>query len=134
MVHILHVLPFLDYHKPDIIAIWETKIDSLVSTSELFPDSCPFNAYRKDRNLHGDGEMLLANKTSHYIASWYREPSVSCEDFQLLRNQLEYVKTQHKKLPLLRILGDFNFRDIVWPGRQQKWVHPKSVGGASTCG
>ena len=41
----------------------------------------------------------------------------SCEDFQLLRNQLE---TQHKKLPSVHILGDFNFRDIVWPDKLSK--------------
>ena len=105
----LELLAFLDYHKPDIVAIQETKIDGSISTSELFPDSCPYNANRKDRNLHGGGVMLLihkeiphmpllelgncsesmwakvfANKTSHYIASWYREPSGSYEDFQLL--------------------------------------------------
>ena len=118
------------------------------------------NAYRKYRNLQGGGVMLLihkeilhmplieldndsesvwakvfANKTSHYIASWYQEPSGSCEDFQLLRNQPEHIKTQHKKLPSVHILGDFNFRDIVWPERlSKKWDHAKSVRGASTCG
>ena len=40
----LELLAFLDYHKPDIVAIQETKIDSSISTSELFPDSCPYNA------------------------------------------------------------------------------------------
>ena len=133
----LELLAFLDYHKPDSVAIQETKIDSSISASELFHDSCPYNAYRKDRNLHGDAPYsqgnshrpwtelendsesvwakVFANKTSHYIASWYREPSGSCEDFQLLRNQLEHIKTRHKKLPSVHILGDFNFRDIVWP-------------------
>ena len=116
----LELLAFLDYHKPDIVAIQETKIDGSISTSELFHDSCPYNAYRKDMNLHGGGVILLihkeiphmpltelendsesvwakvyANKTSHYIASWYREPSGSCEDFQLLRNQLEHFKGLH---------------------------------------
>ena len=138
----------------------EDKNDGSISTSELFPDSCPYNVYRKDRNPHGGGVMLLiykeipriplmelendsesvwakvfANKTSpHYIASWYREPSGLCKDFQLLRNQLERIKSQHKKLPSVHILGDFNFRDIVWPDRQEKWDHVKSVRGPSTCG
>ena len=30
---------------------------------------------------------------------------------------LEHIKTQHKKIPSVHILGDFNFRDIVWPDR-----------------
>ena len=57
---------------------------------------------------------IFANKT-HYIASWYREPSGSCEDFQLLRNQLELMKSQRTELPPVHILEDFNFRDIIWP-------------------
>ena len=67
--------------------------------------------------LENDSESVwakvFANKTFHYIARWYREPSGSCEDFQLLRNQFEHNKTQHKKLSSVHILGDFNFRDIV---------------------
>ena len=89
-------MAFLVCHKPDIVAIQETKIDSSVATSELLPDSCSYNAYRQDRNLHSGGVMLFihkniphmpltdmendlesvcarvfANKTSHYKASWY---------------------------------------------------------------
>ena len=58
----LELMAFLDYHKPDIVAIQEMKTDGSISTSELFPDSCPYNAYRKDRNLHGGGVMLLIHK------------------------------------------------------------------------
>ena len=58
----LELLAFLDYHKPDIVGIQETKHYSSISTSELFPDSCPYNAYRKDRNLNGGGVMLLIHK------------------------------------------------------------------------
>ena len=36
---------------------------------------------------------VVANKTSHFIASWYREPSSSCEDFKFFRNQIEYIKS-----------------------------------------
>ena len=81
------------------MVIEETKIDSSISTSELFPESCPYNVHRKDRYLDGGGVMLLihmdfshmpitelknnsesvwvkvfANKTSHFVASWYRPP------------------------------------------------------------
>ena len=129
------------------MAIQETKIDSSIATSELFPESCPYNVYRKDRNLHGGGVMLLvhkdishmpimelennsesvwvkvfANKTSHYVASWYRQPGDTSEDFQLFRDQLDHIRNQHKgkKLPSVHGLGDFNFRDIDWPNRLNK--------------
>ena len=87
------------------MAIQETKIDSSISTSELFPESCPYNVYRKDRTLNCGGVMLLihkdisympitelendsesvwvklfANKTSHFVASWYRLPGGDLEE------------------------------------------------------
>ena len=129
------------------MAIQETKIDSSIATSELFPESCLYNVYRKDRNLHGGGVMLLvhkdishmpimelennsesvwvkvfANKTSHYVASWYRQPGATSEDFQLFRDQLDHIRNQHKdkNLPSVHVLGDFNFRDIDWPDRLNK--------------
>ena len=95
----LELFAFLDSHQLQIVAIQEKKIDSLISTSELFPESCPYCVYRKDRTLDGGGVMLLihkdishmsitelendsesvwvkvfANKTSHFVASWYRPP------------------------------------------------------------
>ena len=117
------------FHQPHIVAIQGTKIDSSIATSELFPESCPYNVYRKDRNLHGGGVMLLvhkdishmpitelennsesvwvkvfSNKTSHYVASWYRQPQAggTSEDFQLFRDQPDHIRNQHKgkkKLP-----------------------------------
>ena len=90
----LELLAFLDFHQPHVVAIQETKIDSSIATSELFPETCPYSVYRKDRNIHGGGVMLLvhkdishmpitelendsesiwvkvfANKTSHFVAS-----------------------------------------------------------------
>ena len=90
----LELLAFLDFHQPQIVAIQETNIDSSISTSELFPEFCPYIVYRKDRTLDGGGVMLLihreishmpitelendsesiwvkvlANKTSHFVAS-----------------------------------------------------------------
>ena len=44
------------------VAIQETKIDSSIATSELFPETCQYNVFRKDRNLHGGGVMLLIHK------------------------------------------------------------------------
>ena len=143
----LELLAFLDFHQPHVVAIQETKIDSSIATSELFPETCPYSVYRKDRNIHGDGVMLLvhkdishmpitelendsesiwvkvfANKTSHFVASWYRPPGSTSEEFQLFREQLNYIRTHHKgrKLPSAHVLGDFNFKDIDWPDRLSK--------------
>ena len=109
-----------------------------MSSAALFPDSCPYNVYRKDRNLHRDSVVLLINKdmslkellndsdsvwvkifangTSHYIAIWYREPSGSCEDFQSSRKSL----SRGSKLPSVHVLVDLNFREMVRPDRPNK--------------
>ena len=54
---------------------------------------------------------VFANKTSHFVASWYRPPGSSSEEFQLFREQLDYIRTHHKckKLPSAHVLGDFDF-------------------------
>ena len=64
---------------------------------------------------------VFANKTSHYVASWYRQPAGTSEDFQLFR-QLDHIRNQHKgkKLPSVHVLGGLNFRDIDWPDRLNK--------------
>ena len=129
------------------MAIQETKIDSTITASELFPETCMYSMYRKDRNTHDGMVMLLihrdvsrmpimelennsesvwvkifANKSSHYVASWYPQPNGIVEDFQLFRDQLDHIKSHYKgkKLPSVHILGDFNFREIVWPARLSK--------------
>ena len=133
------------------MAIQETKIDSSIAASELFPETCPYSIVSKDRNLHGGGVMLLiikdlthiplselennlesvwvkvfANKTSHYVASWYRPPDGSSEDFHLYGDQLDQIRNKHKgnKLPSIHVLGDFNFKTRTllghWPNRLSK--------------
>ena len=143
----MDLLAFLDVHNPHIVTIQETKIDSSIATSELFPETCPYNIYRKNRNLHGGGVMFFihkdiphmplseleddsesvwvkvsANKTSHYVASWYRPPGGSSEDFQLFRDQLDRIRNKHKnnKLPSVHVLGDINYKDISWTDRLNK--------------
>ena len=138
---------FLDFHQQHVVAIHETKIDSSIATSELFPETCPYSVYRKGRNIHGDGVMLLvhkdishmpitelendsesiwvemfANKISCFVASWYRPPVSNSEEFHLFREQLDYIRTHHKgkQLPSVHVLGDFNFKDIDWPDRLSK--------------
>ena len=101
------------------------KIDSSISTSELFQETCPYNAYRKDRNSKGGGVMLLihkdishmpitelendsesvwvkvfTNKTSHFVVSWYQPPGRNLAELtleiDLLRSQLQKIKCMHK--------------------------------------
>ena len=76
---------------------------------------------------------MFANKTSLFVASWYRPPGGDLEklDLQLksLESQLEKIKDIHKgnKPPSVHILGDFNFCDIVWPDRLSKSGSPLSL-------
>ena len=65
---------------------------------------------------------VFANKTSHFVASWYRPPGSTSEEFQLFREQLDYIRTHYKgkKLPSVHVLGDFNFKDIDWPDTLSK--------------
>ena len=76
--------------------------------------------------LENDSESIwvkvFANKTSHFVASWYRPPGSTSEEFQLFIEQIDYIRTHHKgkKLPSLHVLGDFNFKDIDWPDRLSK--------------
>ena len=65
---------------------------------------------------------VFANKTSHYMASWYRQPGGTSEDFQLFRDQLDHIRNQYKgkTLPSVHVLGDFNFKGIDWPDRLNK--------------
>ena len=65
---------------------------------------------------------VFANKTSHFLASWNRSPGSTSEEFQLFREQLDYIRTHRKgkKLPSVHVLGDFNFKDIDWADRLSK--------------
>ena len=65
---------------------------------------------------------VFGNKTSHYVASWYRRSGGASEDFQLFRDQLYHIRNQRKgrKIPLIHILGYFKYKDIAWPDRLNK--------------
>ena len=76
--------------------------------------------------LENDSESVwvkvFADKTSHYVASWYRLPGGPSKDFHLFCDQLDQIRNKHKghKLPSVHVLGDFNFKDIAWPDRLNK--------------
>ena len=63
----LESLAFLDFHQPHVVAIQETKIDCSIATSKLFPETCPYSVYRKDRNIRGGGVMLLVHKNISHM-------------------------------------------------------------------
>ena len=58
------------------------------------------------------------------MASWYRLPGSTSEEFQLFKEQLDYIRTHHKgkKLFSVHVLGDFNFKATDWPDRLSKSV------------
>ena len=110
----LNCWPSLIFTNP-MLLLFKKQIDSFIVTSDLFPETYPYSVYRKDRNLHGVGVMLhvhkdiqhmpitelennsesvwvkvFANKTSHYVASWYRQPNGTSEDFQLVVQRSAY--------------------------------------------
>ena len=64
----------------------------------------------------------VCKQTSHFVASWYRQPVSTGDEFQLFREQLDYIRTHHKgkKLLSVHVLEDFNFKDIDWPDRLSK--------------
>ena len=64
---------------------------------------------------------VFANKTSHFVTSWYRPPDGKVEVDELFKSQLEKVKALHNgnKPPSVHV-GDFSFRDIVSPDRLNK--------------
>ena len=64
----------------------------------------------------------VCKQTSHFVASWYGPPGSTSEEFQLFREQLDYIRSHHKgkNLPSVHVLGDFNLKDINWPDRLSK--------------
>ena len=143
----LELLAFLDFHQPHVVAFQETKSTVLLQLQNSSRKLAHIVYIEKNRNIHGGGVMLLvhkdishmpitelendsesiwvkvfANKTSHFVASWYRPPGSTSEEFQLFREQLDYIRTHHKgkKLPPVHVLGDFNFKDIDCPDRLSK--------------
>ena len=62
---------------------------------------------------------VFANKTSHCVASWYRQPGGTSEDFQLFRDQLDHIRNQHKgkKTPLGSCFKGFQLKRY-WLARQ----------------
>ena len=153
---ILDLLASLDVHNPHIVVVQKKKkkkkkIDSSIATSELFTETCPDNIFRKARNLHGGGAMLLIHKVIPYMP--LSEPENNSESvcvkkllimwqagivhlvaqvIQLFHDQLHQIRNKHKgnKLPSVHVLGDFSFKDIAWPDQLNR-LNVKSIRGTN---
>ena len=87
--------------------------------------------------LENDSESVrvkvFANKTYHFVASWYRPPGGDVATLEsqltLFKSQLEKVKGIHKgnKPPQSIFWGPSNFYDIVWTDRLNKSGSPLSL-------
>ena len=53
---------------------------------------CHISNMELENNSKSKWVKILANK-SHYVASWYRQPNGTVEDFQLFRDQLDHIKS-----------------------------------------
>ena len=128
---ILATLPgqFQDVHSPDklkdhdivcIVNIEKTEISMMAGSCCSSIESiriCLSQNWKTDSE--SIWEKVFANKTSHFVASWYRPPGSTIEEFQLFREQLDYIRIhlKGKTLPSVHIRGDFNLKDIDWPDR-----------------
>ena len=63
---------------------------------------CPLRNWKTTQE--SDWVKVFANKTSHYVASWYRQPGGTDEDFQLDHNRNQH---KGKKAPLGSCLKGF---------------------------
>ena len=100
-------------------------LQNFIKIHQLVPKILSINKIStsiKENDSESIWVKVFANKTSYFVASWYRPSSSTSEEFQLFREQLDYIRTHHKgkKLPSAHVLGDFNFKDIDWPDRLSK--------------
>ena len=121
----------------DVLFCQETKIDSSVLSSEVFPSN--FSVFRKDRDSHGGGVCIAINRrikvTEYqelsnnsesiwlrlhtqpvtYLCSFYKPPDKGSDYMELLRSSLNILLAKKTKSPpRLFIAGDFNFGKINW--------------------
>ena len=119
--------------KPDIIAIIESFLDDVIGDSEISDSS--YCVFRRDRNRHGGGVMLLIKSTicatrraylegdfellwieiSHsrgvfLLGVFYRPPVSSSEYLYNLQNSLARIPDSQTII----LCGDFNVPDVDW--------------------
>ena len=133
---------FIQYTKPDIILITETKIDGTIASSEFLPDGY-LGKIRNDRNLFGGGVMiaykqdldivdfvihdnqaesvwakiLLKDHPPIVIGSVYRQDASSSVDQILnIESNLDFITESMGDDSNFTLMmgGDFNLPDIDW--------------------
>lgn len=127
------LLAYLSTLDPDVVAINETFLDESIVSSLISPPS--YTIFRRDRNRHGGGVLILTKSTIPAVrrfdletnceliwlqlftksgpllfGTFYRPPSMSTTDLQELNSSLSMITD---KYPIL-ICGDFNVLNIDW--------------------
>ena len=133
----------IEEHNADIVCITESKIDSNISSQELFP--AQFNVYRKDRDNGGGGVITavrsnlistpcpeldadceiiwvcvhLHNTKPLYIGNFYRPPNKPVDYWTKLEESLDKLP-ERNSLPFTILTGDFNCPEITWPSSERE--------------
>ena len=128
---------YVEAHKPDLIAITETKLGPHVDDNELFGDK--FTIWRNDRNCHGGGVLVAINndanlnvisskngpgesitlviqlhpKIKFNLITFYRPPNE-----YVLDNLIDVIDTNSTENSLY--LGDYNLPDLDWQSEPGK--------------
>ena len=134
----------LDYTKPDVVVMSETKLDKSCYTSEFLPKN--YTAFRRDRTING-GDVLIATKKglvadevyfkelskdcelmcvrvstcskmpSLYVCAYYRPQTDNTPNTSLdsLKSALDQIEQlAGRSKSTLVVTGDFNCPNIDW--------------------
>ena len=132
----------LEEHKPDVLCVCESKLDSAISDSAVLPPSCGYEIINsKDHRLGAGGVLIavkntfvaspvmdfdtdcevtwsrikLANNKPLFIGSFYR--TLSIDDpvvFNKVHESVSRLTCRGASLPNIILNGDFNIPDINW--------------------
>ena len=71
------IVNILDYTKPDVIVMSETKLDKSCYTSEFLPKN--YTAFRRDRTINGGGVLIATKKGLVADEVYFKELGKDCE-------------------------------------------------------
>ena len=134
----------LDYTKPDVVVMSETKLDKSCYTSEFLPKN--YTAFRRDRTINGGGVLIATKKglvadevyfkelgkdcelmcvrvstcskmPSLYVCAYYRPQTDNTPNTSLdsLKSALDQIEQlAGRSKSTLVVTGDFNCPNIDW--------------------